>query len=128
MNVKEYWYNLSRAQMALSPSGRVWDSFRHCEVGLAPLTCLIAPRPYVETVKPYLRDGKNAILYDTKLREDKKYHLVNPSALIEKIRYYLDHPNECQNLAQAWQTNVLEDHTIFARSKYIIESMEKVFS
>jgi len=128
MTTKEYWHNLSRSHLALSPSGRVWDSFRHCEVGLAAGTCLIAPKPYVETVGPYLVDGHNAILYDTQLSNDGKHHIVNQGELVEKIRYYLDHQEEREAMAKRWQSDVLQGHTIFSRSKYIVESMEKAFS
>ena len=88
-SIKEYWANLSKCRMALSPSGRVWDSFRHCEVGLAKTTVLIAPKPYVETVGPYLEDGKNAILYDTELRS-QRYHLKNKSDFVHKVKQYLN--------------------------------------
>ncbi|MBI4134601.1 MAG: hypothetical protein HY471_00635, partial [Candidatus Sungbacteria bacterium] len=88
LSFSDYWNFLSRSRIALSPSRSVWDSFRHCETGLAPGTALVAPRPYLETVGPPLIDGANSILYDTELRNGK-YHLTNAAELIEKMRHYL---------------------------------------
>lgn len=124
ISTRRYWDYLSRSKMALSPSGRIWDSFRHCEIGLAPRTALIAPKPYIETVGPFLRDGVNAILYDTEFR-DGQYHLVNGVELGEKIAYYLANSRELERIAEAWTADVLSGHTIFARSKHIIESIER---
>lgn len=125
--VEEYWRDLARARFALSPSGKSWDSFRHTETGLSPLTALVAPKPYIETTGPALEDGKNAVLYDVVFR-DGKYHLADAPALIERIRYYLDHQDEREMLANTWQSEVREGHTILARSRYIIQEMEKAFA
>ena len=124
MTTKEYWWNLARCRMALSPSGRVWDNFRNTETGLAPHTVLIAPVPYVETTGPALVDGKNSILYQTEFR-DGRYHLKNTDELREKIAYWLDRPEGCASVADAWSQDVSQGHTIFARSRYIIEEMER---
>lgn len=124
--VRDYWDGISRSRFALSPSGRVWDSFRHCEAGLAPKTALIAPKPYEETTGPALRDGVNSVLYETEFRGGRT-HLKDPGVLIEKVRYYLEHPAERERLADRWAADVLSGHTVYARSKYIVESIEKLF-
>lgn len=127
LTLRTYWDKLSGAKMALSPSRFVWDSFRHCEAALAPGTALIAPRPYVETVGPPLRDGVNAILYDTEFDpSDGRYHLKNGADLIEKIRSYLDNPGARERLAAAWATDVRAGHTIRARSQYILEEVGRL--
>ena len=125
VSTREYWANLSKCRMALSPSGRVWDSFRHCEVGLAKTAVLIAPTPYVETVGPYLEDGKNAVLYDTELR-GRRYHLKNKSDFVHKVKHYLNNREELEKISEAWHRNVLSGHTILARSRYIIECLQRV--
>src|SRR3989344_3617716 len=100
LTLLEYWDLLARAKIALSPSRFVWDSFRHCEAALAPGTALVAPKPYVETTGPPLRDGVNAVLYDTEFdRADGKFHLKNGADLVEKIRYYLEHVDARERLA-----------------------------
>lgn len=126
MSIRQYWSNLAKSRIALSPSGRVWDSFRHCEVGLTESTVLLAPKPYVETVGPSLEDGKNAILYDTELKDDG-YHLKQSDALVEKIKYYLNNSAELEKIAKTWKEDVMTGHTIAARSRYIIECMQKAF-
>ncbi len=123
-STREYCNYLSKCKIALSPSGRVWDSFRHCEVGLTKTAVLLTPKPYVETVGPYLEDDKNAILYDVEL-VDGRYHLKDSNALAEKIRYYLNNTGELDKIQNAWNKDVLSGHTIAARSQYIIESMGK---
>lgn len=124
ISTRQYWRYLAESRMALSPSGKSWDSFRHCEVGLAPRALLIAPKPYIETAGPVLRDGVNAILYDAEFRAGK-YHLVNGHTLMDKIRYYLGRDQERGTLAAAWSRDVLAGHTVRARSRYILESMEQ---
>ncbi len=125
MSIREYWANLDKSKIALSPSGRVWDSFRYCEVALTESTVLLAPKPYVETVGPYLEDGKNAILYDTELK-DGRYHLKQSDDLVEKIKHYLNNSTELEKIAKAWRRDVLAGHTIAARSKYIIDCIAKL--
>lgn len=124
LSLKDYLDYLSRAKIALSPSGVVWDSFRHCEVGLAPKTLLLAPRPYMEVVGPFLEDGVNAVLYDTEFR-DVKYHLTHTRELIEKIKYYLQSDRDRVRIADNWTRDVRSGHTGAARSKYIAESISK---
>ncbi len=126
LTAQEYCDNFARSKMILSPSGVSWDTVRHAETGLAPETLLIAPKPYIEAVEPYLKDGVNALLYDTELGQDGKYHLVKENELLDKIRYYLNHDDERKKIAARWQNDVLRGHTIEARSRYILESIEKI--
>ena len=125
LSLKDYLDYMSRAKIALSPSGVVWDSFRHCEVGLAPKTLLLAPRPYMEVVGPFLEDGVNAILYETEFREGK-YYLTRTGELVEKIKHYLDNDAERERVANQWVADVRDGHTGVARSKYIAESIDKI--
>ncbi|MDO8500063.1 MAG: glycosyltransferase [bacterium] len=124
LTLRQYMDYLSRAKIALSPSGLVWDSFRHCEAGLAPQTALLAPRPYMEVTGPELKDGENAILYETELR-DGKYHFANSDELVEKIKYYLEHTAEREKIAAAWSKDVVNGHTTLARARYIIQCIER---
>ncbi|MDP3727417.1 MAG: glycosyltransferase [bacterium] len=126
LTTAEYWRHLARSHIALSPSGKVWDSYRHCETGLAPQTLLVAPKPYVETVGPPLEDGVNAVLYETELRGGR-YHLMDAPALMEKIRYYLGHPGAADTMADRWAVDVRAGHTVLARSRYILDMMERAF-
>ncbi len=126
MTLQEYWDNLAQARIAFSPSGRCWDSFRHCEVGLAPDTAMLAPTPFIETCGPPLVDGKNAILYNVVLRNGR-YFVAHPSEVIEKIHYYLARPTELLQVAHAWSADVRVGHTITARSRYLIDTMQQLF-
>jgi len=124
--IREYWSNIARSHITLSPSGRSWDSFRHCEVGLTGTTVLLAPKPYIETIGPALIDSENAILYDTKIK-DGRYHIINEQEILEKIENYLKNRTKMQEIAKKWNKDVINGHSIKARSKYIIEVMENAF-
>lgn len=126
--LEEYWNLLSRSKLSLAPSGQTWDSTRLCESVFAPLTAVISPKPDLETTGPELRDGVNAILYDTKLGDDGSHHLSDADILLEKIRYYLEHQKEREQLALNWKKDVLEGHTVLARTRYMLESMERILS
>jgi len=123
---KKYWEYISRSKIAVSPSGRVWDSFRHCEIGLANKTALAIPKPYVETIGPDLKDGVNSILYDIKIK-DGRAHLINEKEFKDKLNYYLNSKIERERLADRWTEDVKNGHTVYARSKYIIKTIEKIF-
>lgn len=127
LTAREYLMSLARSKMALSPSGKSWDSFRHTEVAYAPDTMIIMPKPYIEITGRAPQDGVHGIIYDTDLRDDGKYHLSKPKELLERLTYYLEHDEERIKCANAWKQLVSEDHTIHARSKYILKSMENVF-
>lgn len=126
MTAREYCNSFARSKIILSPSGISWDTVRHAETGLTPSALLIAPKPYIETTGPALKDGENAALYDTELREDGKYHLAKENELIDRVRYYLQNDSERERVAARWQRDVLRGHTILARSRYILESIEKI--
>lgn len=125
-SARQYWDNLASAYIALSPSGRCWDSFRHCEVGLAPATAIMLPQPFIETAGPSLIDGKNCLLYDVTLKAGR-YYLANPSDVISKLKHYLQHLDQLASIADQWKKDVLSGHTILSRSHYIIDSMQTAF-
>ena len=126
ISTKKYWSYFTKSSIAFSPSGLSWDSFRHCEIGLTKTTVLFAPVPYIETVPPFLQDGVNAILYDTEIRGNK-CHIKNKNSFIEKINYYLGNPSKLNQIASNWFEDVMNGHTVFSRSKYILESLENYF-
>jgi len=124
MTRRQYWDYLSQSRLALSPSGRCWDSFRHCEVGLAPNVALMLPRPFITTCGPPMQDGINCILYDITLKNGR-YYLADPAATINKLKSYLSRPDDLLGIARQWQQDVMSGHTILARSQYLINTMEK---
>lgn len=122
-SVRGYWRDLAEARIALSPAGRVWDSFRHCEVGLAGTTALLAPEPYVETVGDGLVHGHSALLYAVTHR-DGRFHVANPDRAMAEVREYLAAPGELQRLAATWREVVMKHHTVRARAEYLLRVME----
>ncbi len=126
MTAREYCNSFARSKIILSPSGISWDTVRHAETGLAPGALLVAPKPYIETTGPALKNGENAVLYDTELRDDGKYHLIKGSELIDKIRWYLQNDVEREKITAVWQKDVAQGHTVRARSQYILDSIEAI--
>lgn len=124
--IRDYWENVSNSRITLSPSGRSWDSFRHCEVGLSESTALLAPKPYIETIQPLLEDGENSILYDTEI-QNGRYGIIHESDIVDKIGFYLNNLEKLTSIAKKWNQDVVSGHTIFARSKYIINVMKQSF-
>jgi hypothetical protein len=118
-SVRHYWHEIASARIALSPSGRVWDSFRHCEVGLTGTTALLAPEPYVETVAGELVDGRNSLLYHVS-HSGGRFHVANADSAMAHVREYLDAPGELLRLAAAWRETVMAHHTLRARAEYIL--------
>jgi Glycosyl transferases group 1 len=118
---KEYWQEFERSRIALSPGGRVWDSFRHCEIGLFGCT-LIIPLPDCQMAGIALRDGYNCIGYDVRV-EDGEHRLVNSTGLVEKVRGYLKDDKALQRLALQWQRDVMQSHTSKARAQQILDGI-----
>lgn len=127
LTASEYLRAMARSKFVLSPSGISWDSVRITEAGLSPRSALIAPKPYIETAGPKLKDGENAILYDTELRSDGRYHLKNGEDLVQKIRHYLLDDEERKKLSERWHEDVLSGHTVYYRSRYILKTIEQSF-
>lgn len=124
-SIKDYLNNISRAKLALCPSGRSWNSYRISHTGLSPGTALIAADPYIETTSPRLEDGVNAILYKTKIGSDGRYHLTNPDELVQKVKFYLSHDAERERIASRWHDDVLAGHTMTSHAQYILDTIEK---
>ena len=79
----------------------------------------------MEVVGPLLEDGVNAILYETEFR-DGKYYLTRTGELVEKIKHYLSNDARRERIANRWASDVRGGHTGVARSRYILQSIEKI--
>lgn len=120
----EYDSFVSRSKIILCPSGRRVDSFKFGEMALAQESLVLAPEQWMDVVEPGLVDCVNCVTYGVK-NVDGRYHLSNPHELEEKIMYYLSHDEERIRITKRLKKDVLENHTVYKRSKYIVEEIKK---
>ncbi|MGC9054520.1 MAG: glycosyltransferase family protein, partial [Candidatus Hydrogenedens sp.] len=68
-----------------------------------------------DSILELFEDGKDLVIYE------------NEKDLIEKIRYYLEHKEEREQIARQGQQKVLESHTYYHRCQQIIKKVEEIF-
>ena len=123
MGVTEYLSLLYASKIALSPSGKVWDSTRHSEIGLCGCAPVL-PVPDCKIVGDPIMSDVNAITYEYKL-EKGVYSIKNKGELIDKISYYLNNDDELEGVARKWSESVMKSHTTYARSEYVLNEIGK---
>lgn len=60
-------------------------------------------------------------------QDNKHLVIYNEDNLIERIRYYLDHPDERLRIAREGQEEVLKRHTYDHRAKFMLETLDNHF-
>ena len=91
-------------------TGRMMES-------LANGCCYFYPKPNYRPDFPNgLIDGEDFIIYNT------------PEDLVERLHYYLNHPNEMRAIAQNGFNKLLKYHTSEVRAKEFIETCERYMS
>jgi hypothetical protein len=113
--LNDYAFNLAKSKIAISPSGKVWDSTRHTEVSIFNCAPLI-PEPDCEVVNDCIKDGVNAITYNP-------LNVINNNNLIDKINFYLSNDSKLEEIGKNWNKEVNSYHTINSRSKYILDKI-----
>jgi hypothetical protein len=120
---EEHLRQIRNSRILVSPSGRVWDSYRHVQYALNALP-LILPEPDCKTLPPTYIDGQNAILYRT-IKRDGRVLLDGQDELVNKIRYYLNSEIESMKLGRNLRRDVLAGHTTTHRANYILERLTR---
>ena len=124
-SISEYAGNLSRAKIALTPSGKVWDSTRHCEVGVYNCAPLI-PEPDCEIVGSTIKNGINAISYQMKLSNlTGELEINDVDELVDQINEYLSNNHKLKLIAENWSSEVKTNHTTLARAEYLVNCISK---
>ena len=84
---------------------------------LANGCCYFYPKPNYRADFPNgLIDGKDFIIYNT------------PEDLVERLHYYLNHPDEMRTIAENGFNKLLKYHTSGVRAKEFIETCERYMS
>jgi len=102
----DYLSALSKARIALSVRGWGWDTLRRWEIASFK-TLLFTDQLGIIDPNPY-RDRVHCVY-------------VTPDDVVEKGRYYLDHPEEAMTIAKAGQAHTLEYHTPEKRVKDMLK-------
>lgn len=104
------------SKICVSPSGKVWDSTRHCEIGLLNSAPLI-PKNNCKILGEPLLDLENCILYEV----NDSFSILNNQKLIHKLNELIKEINQekLSNIAKSWRDNVLKHHTTLARAKFL---------
>lgn len=119
--IEELFYN---TKINLSPSGIVWDSYRHTEM-VNYGSPILLPKHTNKVVQPLFKDNENCILYETKIISGK-WRLVDEENLFKKIKDFLNDESKRKNIFENYIKLINEGHTRYKRSKYIIDSIKKI--
>ena len=117
---------LNETLINLSPSGKVWCSYRHSE--LSNFTSpILMPKPYCKTSGDDFIDLKNCIQYDIKI-ENNDIILTNQSELVEKLKYLLDNPNLLTKIYSEYKMLIENNHTRKKKAEYILKIIYEKFN
>ena len=125
ISMLEYVKPLAKSKIGFSPSGKVWDSTRHAEIGKYNCVPLI-PEPNCEVVSKLVKNDINCISYNLEKNRSGGLEVINVNELYERIKFYLAKSKNLENLAKKWKKEIRDNHTTLARSNYIIDSIRKI--
>ena len=115
--------NLINSKINISASGKVWDSYRHCELANYNSPILI-PNANCKTAPGNFEDMKNCIIYETqKITND--FVLKNETDLKEKLNFILNNDLERKKIYENYFELIQNFHTRKKRAKYIIDILKK---
>ena len=109
----------------LSPSGKVWDSYRHCEFVNYGKPILL-PAPDCKTADGKFIDMKNCIFYKTKVINNKHY-VIDKSSLLKKIKEFLSNEKLRLSMYDNYYSLIKNHHTRLKRAMYIKNNIQKLF-
>ncbi len=116
---------LHNSTINLSPSGKVWDSYRHCELVNYGKPILL-PVPDCKTADGKFIDMKNCIFYETKIINNKHY-VINKNLLLKKINEFLLNDKLRLSMYSNYYSLISNHHTTIKRALYIKNNIEKLF-
>tara|TARA_X000000950_G_C13894680_1_gene652352 strand:- start:592 stop:1740 length:1149 start_codon:yes stop_codon:yes gene_type:complete len=110
--------NLINSKINISASGKVWDSYRHCELAnfYSPI---LLPNPDCKTAPGKFEDMKNCIIYETEKIEND-FILKNTKSLKEKLEFLINNKTAREKMYQNYFELIQNFHTRKKRASYIL--------
>ena len=115
---KEQENILNSSKINISPSGKVWDSYRHCELANYGSPILI-PKSNCKTAPGEFKDMENCILYETK-KINNDYEITDYNKLKIKIKIILEDDDIRAKIFNNYFSLIKNYHTRYKRSEYIV--------
>jgi hypothetical protein len=123
---------LFKSLINLSPSGKVWCSYRHCEL-VNYFSPIILPKPNCKTAPGSFEDMKNCIFYETEFDNDSLktidnsgYKIKNINLFKEKIEHLLENKNMIKDLFFNYYSLIKNYHTRHKRARYILNTITSI--
>jgi hypothetical protein len=123
--------NLLNSPINISPSGKVWCSYRHCEL-VNYFSPIILPKPNCKTAPGLFEDMKNCIFYETEFDnrisngDNSNYKIKNIKVLKEKIKSVLENKTFAKELFFNYYNLIKNFHTRSKRALYILNIISNV--
>ncbi len=125
INDKDLKKILVSTKINLSPSGRIWDSYRHTEL-VNYGSPILLPKNDSKICGEEWIDLHDCIIYETKFIEGK-WKIINTDELIKKLNYVLNDDNLQKSIYDNYRKKVIKEHTQKVRSEYILSIMRKTY-
>ena len=106
-------------KILVSPSGIVWDSYRHADF-IRYNSPILLPRPNTRTAPGDFIDMENCILYDVEYKDINRAIIKNKEDLFDKLSYVLDNPDVQRRIRESYFDMIHSFHTRVKRSEYIL--------
>jgi hypothetical protein len=116
----------SSVSFNISPSGKVWDSYRHTEFAKYGRP-IVLPRPDCHIVGPELTDMHHAVTYDIRI-SDGKLCISDLDGLVYNIRSLVADERRSSEVAAHYLHWVANHHTRRARACYILNTISRVLA
>lgn len=113
---------LNKSKINISPSGKVWDSYRHCELANYNSPILL-PKSNCKVVPGEFEDMKNCIIYETEIINNE-FVITNLDNLREKISSVLKDDFIRKQLFDNYLNLIKNYHTRYKRSEYIVNILK----
>ena len=113
---------LNNSKINISPSGKVWDSYRHCELANYNSPILL-PKSNCKVVPGEFEDMKNCIIYETEIINNE-FVITNLDNLREKISSVLKDDFIRKQLFDNYLNLIKNYHTRYKRSEYIVNILK----
>jgi len=109
----------SQTKILVSPSGIVWDSYRHADF-IRYNSPILIPKPNTKTAPGDFVDMENCIMYEVEYNNINEAVIINKDELIDKLNFVLANPDVQRKIRDSYYEMIINNHTRIKRSQYIL--------